>query len=68
MTCLMFLFLTFLGSLCLAQTNQPHIKENFKPANTNQPGKYFPQINSEGRGRSSISVPEAKKVQLDVGG
>lgn len=51
---------------CLAQTSQEIIKEDFKPSVTNQPGKQYPQVNSEGRVRASISAPEAHKVQLDI--
>ena len=40
--------------------------EDFKPASSNQPGRQFPQVNSEGRVRASISAPEAHKVQLDI--
>ena len=36
---LLILLLTFSGSLCLAQTSGPTIKEDFKPATSNQPGK-----------------------------
>jgi enterochelin esterase family protein len=56
------------SGVCLAQTNQTAAVENFKPASTNQPGKQYPQVNSEGRVRASILAPEAKKVQLDIGG
>jgi enterochelin esterase-like enzyme len=52
--------------ICLAQTNQTGSVEDFKPASTNQPGKQYPQVNSEGRVRASISAPEAKRVQLDI--
>jgi enterochelin esterase-like enzyme len=55
------------GSLCLGQTDKPSIKEDFKPSATNQPGKEYPQVNSEGRVRASISAPEAHRVQLDIG-
>jgi enterochelin esterase-like enzyme len=48
---------------CFAQSA---VVENFKPSVTNQPGKEFPQVNSEGRVRASISAPEAHKVQLDI--
>jgi enterochelin esterase-like enzyme len=52
----------------LAQTKQLDsvAVEDFKPASTNQPGKQYPQVNSEGRVRASISAPEAKRVQLDI--
>lgn len=49
--------------LCLAQSTA-----EFKPAESNQPGKQFPQVNAEGKVRVSISVPLANKVQLDLGG
>lgn len=42
--------------------------DDFKPSEVNQPGKAFPQVNSEGRVRAQISAPEAKMVQLDIGG
>ena len=54
------------GSLGLAQTDTPTVKEDFKPASTNQPGRQYPQVNSEGRVRASISAPDAQKVQLDI--
>lgn len=44
------------------------IKEDFKPSSVNQQGKQYPQVNSEGRVRASISAPQANKVQLDLGG
>ncbi len=55
-----------LTNTILAQ-NAP-AKEDFKPSSVNQPGKQFPQVNSERRVRASISAPEALKVQLDIGG
>ena len=58
------LFLTY--SIAIAKLNKPI--EDFKPSSINQPGKQFPQVNSERRVRTSISAPEAKKVQLDIGG
>jgi enterochelin esterase family protein len=50
-----------------AQTNSTSVVEDFKPSSVNQPGKLFPQVNSEGRVRVQISAPEAKLVQLDIG-
>src|SRR3972149_9607984 len=60
------LLITFSGSLCLAQTDQQTVKEDFKPSSTNQPGKEYPMVNSEGRVRTSISAPEADSVLLDI--
>ena len=38
------------------------ITEDFKPASTNQPGKEYPQVNSQGRVKFRIVAPEAKSV------
>src|SRR5688572_2884390 len=44
-------------------TAQPEgIKDDFKPASTNQPGREYPQVNSEGRVKFRIMAPEAKSV------
>ena len=56
-----------MGGICLAQSNQAAAVEDFKPSSVNQPGKQYPQVNSEGRVRVSISAPQAQKVQLDIG-
>jgi enterochelin esterase-like enzyme len=53
----------FFCGICSAQT-----ASDFKPATSNQPGKQYPQVNSEGRVRAGISAPQALKVQLDIGG
>ena len=50
----------------MAQTTPPAVVEDFKPSVVNQPGKLYPQVNSEGRVRVQISAPEAHKVQLDI--
>jgi GH35 family endo-1,4-beta-xylanase/enterochelin esterase-like enzyme len=38
------------------------IKDDFKPATTNQPGKEYPQVNSQGRIKFRVIAPEAKSV------
>ena len=40
----------------------PGITDDFKPASTNQPGKEYPQVNSQGRVKFRIVAPEAKSV------
>ena len=50
----------------VAQDTPPAVVEDFKPSVINQPGKQFPQVNSEGRVRAQISAPEAHRVQLDI--
>lgn len=57
-----------LSQICLAQNQTAPSATEFKPAESNQRGKQFPQVNAEGRVRVSISVPLATKVQLDIGG
>ena len=56
-----------MGGICFAQTNQTAVVEDFKPSSVNQPDKQYPQVNSEGRVRVSISAPQALKVQFDIG-
>ncbi len=38
--------------------------EDFRPAPSNQPGKQYPQVNSERRARFRIVAPEAKSVRV----
>lgn len=47
---------------------QDPVKEDFFPSEVNQTGKKFPQVNSEGRVRTQIAAPDAKYVQIDIGG
>ena len=56
------------SGICLAQTNQTAVVEDFKTTATTQQGKQYPQVNSESRVRVSISAPQAQNVQLDLGG
>ncbi|HSD07508.1 alpha/beta hydrolase-fold protein [Flavobacterium sp.] len=44
------------------------VVEDFKPSEVNQPGKDFPQVNSQGRVRASVVAPNANRVRLDIGG
>jgi alpha-N-arabinofuranosidase len=49
-----------------APTNEP--ADDWKPATSNQQGKQYPQVNSEGRVRERVIAPLAQSVQLDLGG
>jgi S-formylglutathione hydrolase FrmB len=62
------LLLTFSGSLCLAQTSQPTGTDDWKPAITNQSGKQYPMVTSNGRIRARITATEAQSVLFDVNG
>jgi len=55
------------GSLCLAQTNQPAMIEDFKPSTLNQPGNEYPQVNSQGYVRFRIEAPQAQSVTVSLG-
>ena len=61
------LFLTISGLQCFAQTNQPTIADDFKPSTLNQPGKVFPQVNSQGYVRFRIEAPQAQSVVVSLG-
>ncbi|HWI57876.1 MAG TPA: alpha/beta hydrolase-fold protein, partial [Bacillota bacterium] len=54
------------GFSAIAQTNQPAV-EDFKPSSLNQPGKQYPQVNSERRVRARVVAPQAQSVMLDIG-
>lgn len=56
------------GSFCLAQMDQPAVKEDFVPSSLNQPGQQYPQVNSQGYVRLRIVAPLAESVSVSLGG
>jgi len=52
--------IVLLGALCRALAAEPI--NDWKPAPSNQAGKSYPQVNSEGRVKFRIVAPEAKSV------
>ena len=42
--------------------------EDFKPSALNQPGKQYPEVNSQARVRTTLKAPNAQSVLLDIGG
>lgn len=63
-----FVLLISLGiALCMAQTDQPTIKEDFQPSTLNQPGQEYPQVNSQGYARFRIIAPQAQSVSVSLG-
>ncbi len=65
------------GQLALAQAATPPVApsaparppvEDFKAATSNQPGKQYPQINSERRARFRIVAPQAQNVRVNLRG
>jgi enterochelin esterase-like enzyme len=61
------LMLVLSGALGMAQTGQPEIKEDFKPSVLNQPGKEYPQVNSQGYARFRIEAPDAQSIVVSLG-
>ena len=53
--------------VCFVQTGWAAGVEDFVPASTNQPGRQYPQVNSEGRVRARLVAPDADSVLLDIG-
>lgn len=45
-----------------SQKTPEGITDDFKPASTNQPGKEYPQVNSQGRIQFRVTAPDAKSV------
>ncbi len=58
--------LLLLGQFCIAQTDTP--LDGWKPATSNQEGRQYPQVDSQGRVRERVVAPQAQSVQLDLGG
>ncbi len=51
----------------LAFPEKADIREDFKPSVMNQPGRDFPQVNSQGYVRFRVEVPDAKSVSVSLG-
>src|SRR6187431_116231 len=54
-------------SMCMAQTTQPAVVEDFKPSSLNQPGQEYPQVNSQGYARFRVTAPDAKAIRVSLG-
>ena len=52
-----------LSQICFAQTTEP--VDDWKPSTFNQPGKQYPQVNSERRVRARVVAPEAQNVSFE---
>jgi enterochelin esterase-like enzyme len=52
--------------LVWAQATQ--IAEDFKPSALNQPGRQYPQVNSQRHARFRIEAPDAQNVRVSLGG
>lgn len=63
----LFSFLCLGTTIAFGQTDQSKIIENFKPSTLNQPGKEYPQVNSQGYARFKINAPAADSVRVSLG-
>ncbi|EAZ83096.1 alpha/beta hydrolase-fold protein [Algoriphagus machipongonensis] len=54
-------------SFCYSQSSTTEIKEDFKPSSKNQPGKEYPQVNSQGYARFRVEAPKAQSVNVSLG-
>jgi len=61
------LSMALISPLVVAQTNSAKIIEDFKPSIVNQPGKEFPQVNSQGYARFRIEAPAADSIIVSLG-
>ena len=55
------------SGICLAQTDQPAIADDWKPSSLNQLGQEYPQVNSQGYARFRIVAPQAQSVTVGLG-
>lgn len=53
--------------LCSHVLYAQDIKEDFRPASTNQPGQLYPQVNSQGYARFKIFAPKADTIRVSLG-
>ena len=65
--CVLFAVLVISGVFYASESYAQGV-EDYASSSVNQSGKEYPMVNSEGRVRAQISAPEAKLVQLDIGG
>jgi len=52
----------------LALPNSGVAQAGWEPASSNAPGRDYPQVTNDGRARFRISGPDARLIQIDVGG
>lgn len=57
----------FIAGICCSMDSYAQITEDFKPSSLNQPGKEYPQVNSQGYARFRIEAPDAKSVNVSLG-
>ena len=66
-TALTFTFALVCYAVGLAQTNSTTVIEDFTSSSLNQPGRAYPQVNSQGYARFKIDAPAADSVRVSLG-
>lgn len=64
---LLVVLLTFSALMSIAQTENSTVIEDFKASTLNQPGKEYPQVNSQGYVRFKIDAPQAHSIIMSLG-
>lgn len=57
----------FTAGIYFSTSAYTQVIEDFKPSSLNQPGKEYPQVNSQGYARFRIEAPDAKSVNVSLG-
>jgi enterochelin esterase-like enzyme len=60
--------IALLAALPGAARGEDPVKDDFKPSTFNQPGKEYPQVNSQRFARFRVEAPDAKVVRVSLGG
>ncbi len=63
----LFSILCLCVGITFGQSDSSEIMEDFKPSTKNQPGKEYPQVNSQGYARFKIDAPAADSVRVSLG-
>ncbi len=58
----------FIAAAVNAGSQNAESVDDFKPSPVNQPGHAYPMVDSQGRVKAQLNAPDAKYVQLDIGG
>jgi enterochelin esterase-like enzyme len=56
------------AGIAMAQAVGPVISEDFQPSSLNQPGRQYPQVNSQRYARFRVDAPDAEGVSVSLGG
>ena len=60
-------FLFMAAAALVTATAGAQVTEDFKPATTNQEGKQYPMVNSQGYARFRVEAPQARSVIVSLG-